>query len=59
MTPERILEVAEKFECGPPHAAVDFARMVADHCAELVEELDPGTAGAAAAAHIRKQFRID
>lgn len=58
MKPEQILEVARHLECGPPEAAVAFARMVAEHCAELVEELDHGPTGENAAAHIRLQFKI-
>jgi hypothetical protein len=51
----KIIAIAEELDCGPRESAVTFARMVAEHCAQLADEAEHSGIGAAA---IRKAFLL-
>jgi hypothetical protein len=52
MTPDEILSVAGELDCGPAQSAITFAQMIAERCAQIVEE-----AGGDPAVAIRRAFR--
>ena len=58
MTAEEIVAVAMELDCGPSDSAVSFARMIAEHCAQLAEEVGDATTGAGIAAIIRGAFLL-
>jgi hypothetical protein len=58
MTSEEIVAVAQELNCGPSETAVSFARMIAEHCAQLAEEMDGPASGMAIAGVIRKSFML-
>jgi hypothetical protein len=58
MTADEIVAIASRLDCGPPEIAVRFARMVAEHCAQLAEDTQAVSSGAQIGAIIRTAFRV-
>ena len=57
MTADEIIRIAEELDCGPSRTAVAFARMIAEHCAQLAEECPSTASPDAVASAIRTSFR--
>jgi hypothetical protein len=58
MNAEKIVAIAAQLKCGPSEVAVSFARMIAEHCAQLAEEDGAARSGVEVAALIREEFRV-
>jgi hypothetical protein len=57
MTAQEIIGIANQFDCKPHDSAVAFARMLAEHCAQLAHEAQSQDGDGATA--IRSAFRLE